>query len=374
MTDTAASEAGLPLASRIRAARDLRGLTQAEVTTRMPTPISAAALSQIEAAKVTPSKQTLRELAEALDVPVGYFFAQWPGVLPEERPPISYFRDLRSTPARERRRALAMALLLNDLVSAIEHYVRLPQLRIPDLPIPMEAKTGDVDEVADQVRSQWSLGIEPIPHVVREIERHGIPVARLSIGHRQVDAFSVAFDRRPIVLLTDDKSNYVRSRFDAAHELGHLIMHRSRLEPDRTLEPQAHQFASSFLIPKQAALEELPRRLDGQGWSLLAQLKRRWGLSMAALLRRARDLRILSEGDYRNAMKLMSAKGWRTTEPGDREMGVPESPLLLERALRTIEIEEGLTAEELAELANLPATDTLELVKATHDNRPIIEL
>jgi hypothetical protein len=73
-------------------------------------------------------------------------------------------------------------------------------------------------------------------------------------------------------------------------------------------------------------------------------------------------------------MKLMSAKGWRATEPGDREMGVPESPLLLERALKAIEIEEGLTAEELVELANLPATDTLELVKATHDNRPVIEL
>lgn len=340
----------------------------------MPTPITAAALSQIEAGKVTPSKQTLRELAEALEVPVGYFFAQWRGALPEEQPPVSYFRDLRSTPARERRRALAFALLLNDLVSAIEHHVRLPQLRVPSLPIEMNAKEVEIEAVADEVRTQWDLGLQPVQHVIREVERHGIPVARLSIGHRQVDAFSVAFDRRPVVILTDDKSNYVRSRFDAAHELGHLVMHRSRGEPDRTLETQAHKFASSFLFPRTAALDELPRRLDGQGWSLLAQLKRRWGMSMGALLRRARDLRVLSEGDCRNAMKLMSARGWRTQEPGDREMGIPESPLLLDRALKTIEIEEGLTAEELIERANLPLGDTLDLVKATHDNRPIIEL
>jgi Zn-dependent peptidase ImmA (M78 family)/DNA-binding XRE family transcriptional regulator len=366
--------AGLPLASRIRAARDLRGLTQGDVAGRMANKITPAALSQIEAGKVRPSNQTIEDLAYALEVPVGYFFAQWPGGLPEDEQPMTFFRDLRATPARERRRALALALLLNDLVAIIEHHVRLPRLQLQAVPVGPEVEREDIEVVADDLRQQWDLADEPLTHVVREIERHGIPVARLSIGHRQVDAFSVAFERRPIVLLTEEKSNYVRSRFDAAHELGHIVMHASRREPDRHLEPQAHAFASSFLFPQAAALRELPKRLDGEGWSALAQLKRRWGLSMSALIRRARDLRRLSEPDYRNAMKLMSARGWRVHEPGDRELGPPESPLLLERALKIIEVEEGLTVEELVQSANLPLTDTLDLVKATHDKRPIVEL
>jgi Zn-dependent peptidase ImmA (M78 family)/DNA-binding XRE family transcriptional regulator len=366
--------AGLPLASRIRVARDLRGLTQGEVTGRMVNRITPAALSQIEAGKVRPTTQTLRDLASALEVPVGYFFAQWPGGLPEDEHPTTFFRDLRATPARERRRALALALLLNDLVAAIEHHVRLPRLQLPTVAVSTDAQRDEIEEVANDLRHRWELGDEPVPHVVREIERHGIPVARLSMGHRQVDAFSVAFERRPIVLLTEEKSNYVRSRFDAAHELGHIVMHASHREPDRNLETQAHTFASSFLLPRAAALRELPLRLDGEAWSAIAQLKRRWGLSMAAIIRRARDLHRLSEHEYRNAMKLMSARGWRTNEPGDRELGPPESPLLLERSLKIIEVEEGLTVEEIVQSAYLPLTDTLDLVKATHDKRPVIEL
>jgi Zn-dependent peptidase ImmA (M78 family) len=374
VTDAEPVPAGLPLARRIRAARDLRGLTQGEVVARMANRVTAAALSQIEAGKVRPSNQTFQDLAEALDVPNGFFFVQWPGGLPEDEHPMAFFRDLRSTPARERRRALALALLLNDLVAAIEHHVRLPRLQLQPAPVAVDASRDEIEDVADDLRQRWELGEEPLTHVVREIERHGIPVARLSMGHRQVDAFSVAFEHRPIVLLTEEKSSYVRSRFDAAHELGHLVMHASRRESDRGLEPQAHAFASSFLFPRSAAKRELPERLDSEGWSILAQLKRRWGLSMSALIRRARDLRLLSEGDYRNAMKLMSARGWRTVEPGDRELGPPEAPLLLERSLRIIEVEEGLTVEELVESANLPLSETLDLVRATHDRRPVIEL
>jgi Zn-dependent peptidase ImmA (M78 family)/DNA-binding XRE family transcriptional regulator len=373
VTAAEAVSPGLPLASRIRTARDLRGLTQGEVAARMANRVTSAALSQIEGGKVRPASQTLEDLASALDVPVGFFFAQWPGGLPEDEDPMSFFRDLRSTPARERRRALALALLLNDLVVAIEHHVRLPRLQLLSAPVALDASQAEIENAAEGLRKRWGLDEEPLTHVVREIERHGIPVARLSIGHRQVDAFSVAFERRPIVLLTEDKSNYVRSRFDAAHELGHIVMHADRREHDRRLESQAHAFASSFLFPRAAAYRELPKRLDGEGWPVLAQLKRRWGLSMSALIRRGRDLRILSEADYRNAMKLMSARGWRTVEPGDRELGPPESPLLLERSLKIIEVEEDLTVEELVQSANLPLADTLDLVKATNDKRPVIE-
>jgi hypothetical protein len=73
-------------------------------------------------------------------------------------------------------------------------------------------------------------------------------------------------------------------------------------------------------------------------------------------------------------MKYMSAKGWRTAEPGDREMGAPEQPLLLERALKRVEIETGQTLDDLVRIADLAAKDIVPLVKASLDQRPIIEL
>ncbi|MCB9379410.1 MAG: ImmA/IrrE family metallo-endopeptidase [Acidimicrobiaceae bacterium] len=372
--DTPPESRGLPLASRIATARALRGFTQGETTMRMREPITVAALSQIEAGKVRPTRGTLEHLADALEVPVDYFYTQWPAGH-GDAPPAIYFRDLRATPARERRRAAAIALLLNDLVTAIEHYVRLPKLDLPELPAGSSATREHIDAMASELRHRWELGTGPIMHIVREIERKGIPVARLSLGHEKIDAFSVPFEQRPLLLLTNDKqNNYVRSRSDAAHELGHLVMHRGRGEQDRTIEQQAHSFAASFLYPKDAAIEELPRRLDGKGWVELAELKRRWGVSMASLVRRMRDLRLSTEDEYRNAMKFMSVRGWRTTEPGDRELGPPEAPLLLERCLRTIEVHNGITAQDLVERAHLPVADIMPLVEATHDKRPVIEL
>src|SRR6476646_6900902 len=108
----------------------------------------------------------------------------------------------------------------------------------------------------------------------RRSELHGRPpfcaARRATAAGRSpggsVDAFSVRFTRRPLILLTDDKSNYVRSRFDAAHELGHLVMHAKADPNDRSIERQAHDFAASFLLPAEVALGELPRRVDSSGW------------------------------------------------------------------------------------------------------------
>ncbi len=371
MTASRATAAGaLPIAhpERIRTARDLRGLTQRETVERMPTPVTPAALSQIEAGKVRPSDRTVQDLALALEVPPGFFAAR------RATSAVPFFRDLRATPVRERRRAAAYALLLHDVVSVIEEHVRLPAVRVPSYPLEASAPRSEIESIAEAVRGEWDLGHDPIPHVVREIERHGVPVARLTLNQRAVDAFAVWFAHRPLVLLSADKSSYVRSRFDAAHELGHLVMHR-RLEPgDKVLERQAHEFASCLLLPRDVAQESLPRRLDPQGWMALASIKQAWGISMAAILMRAKMLGLISPEAHRNAMKYMSMRGWRVLEPGDRELGLPESPLLLERALSRVAMETGLSAAELAVSAELPVEDILELVAAVVDGRPSVEV
>lgn len=361
-----------PQPDRFRAARDLRRLTQQQVINRMRPRITAAALSQIEAGKTRPSVETMNELARVLNVPAGFFSLPWPGTA--GRPPATYFRDLRATSLRERRRAIAVAVLLNDLLTTIEGQVRLPEVSVPTYPIQGRAAPEEIEAAADSVRRQWNLNLDPVPHVVRQLERHGVPVARLAMGHHFVDGFSVRFNLRPIVLLAEDKGNYVRSRFDASHELGHLVMHVDAEPGDRVVETQAQDFASCFLLPREAARQELPTKLDASGWARLAQLKRHWGMSMASLLYRARSVGTINYERYRNAMKYMSAKGWRTTEPGDREMGQPEAPLLLERALRRVELEANCTIVELLRSAGLPADDTIQIIAAAVDRRPTIEL
>lgn len=363
--------AALAIPSRIRLARELRGLTQRQVVAKMDHCISSPALSQIESGKLRPSDSVISKLAVTLTVPPAFFTAQWPS----NANTTTYFRDLRSTSVRERRRAGAQALILGNFIAALEQHVRLPEDAVPRLPVAQDADRAEIEQTAALVRQAWSLGSGPIPHVVRELERRGTAVARLALGNVTVDAFSTRAGPRPLVFLTDDKrDNYVRSRFDASHELGHLVMHETMEPGTKDVERQAQDFASSFLLPEDCAREELPSRLDAAGWSQLAEVKRTWGISMAALLFRAQSLRLISPDTYQSAMRYMSSKGWRTQEPGDREMGSPEAPLLLERSIRRAEIEAGVSVESLVHAAHLPLEDILTLLETSVDERPMIEL
>jgi Zn-dependent peptidase ImmA (M78 family) len=62
----------------------------------------------------------------------------------------------------------------------------------------------------------------------------------------KVDAFSTWVGARPAMVLSSDKADAARSRFDATDELGHLVMHHD-VEPGRHIvEQQAHRFAAAF--------------------------------------------------------------------------------------------------------------------------------
>ncbi|MCB0976026.1 MAG: ImmA/IrrE family metallo-endopeptidase [Acidimicrobiales bacterium] len=364
---------GPVIPDRIRSARQLRGLTQREVVDSMPERhrVTPAALSQLESGATSPSPGTVRGLAVALDVPEAFFRARWrDDDLLEGRAP-TFFRHLRSTAKRDRMQAEAVAGLVFDLVGLLKADVRLPEVDVPNADVGMDADADEVIEAALLVRHAWGLDDRPVDNVVRLIERHGVPVVRLHLGKAKIDAFSVSSHERPVVVLTDDKWAYARSRFDAAHELGHLVMHRDHQPGSMLLEKQAHIFASELLMPTEVAAEVLPTRMDNSGWRQLASLKQEWGMSMAALLMKCRAVGKISPSAYVNAMKAMSARGWRQTEPGDRELGPPERPVLLKRAVRRAAEELDLEPDEYLRLSGLPVDDCRELL--VHQ-RPAVDL
>jgi Zn-dependent peptidase ImmA (M78 family) len=228
-----------------------------------------------------------------------------------------------------------------------------------------------IEDAAEEVRSQWGLDPGPIDHVIRELERHGAVVVRASTFKREVDAFSVNFPGRPIVVLGLDKAVTARSRFDAAHELGHLVLHSDEHAGSPEAEKQAHQFAAAFLMPRSDIADRLP---EGADWRELMQLKVEWRVSIASLLMRARTLDIMSKSRYVSAMKAMSARGWRREEPGDERLGVLEQPVLLGRAVRRLEKDAELSVEDLCIEAALPLDQIEWLLDVASDPRPTVDL
>lgn len=195
------------------------------------------------------------------------------------------------------------------------------------------------------------MGDGPAGHLVRLLENHGILVVFSPAQAASVDAYSFTSALRPVVVLNPIKRDYYRQRFDVAHELGHLVMHGDAEPGGRTVEDQAHRFASELLMPAAEIRDLLPSTMGAHAWRTLAQLKERWGVSMQALLFRARQLGRLSDVSYRNAMTTISSRGWRRDEPG--LIRTIEQPSLLPRSVELL-VQEGIDEQLLVEQCRVP--------------------
>lgn len=328
-------------------------ITRAELARQAE--VSAAAISQYESGSMRPRPVTLAQLALVLNVPLE-FLTESRVATPLPTVDTSFFRSLRRTSQRDRERAAAYAGLLAQLVAEVERRVTLPAFEpMPDLALDPADDPEAGEDAAAEVRMRWNLGDGPIPHVVRLIERHGVIVARLPLSSSDVDAFSWANGPRPLVLLGDEKRNFERSRFDACHELAHILLHAADPEPAHPgMERQAHRFAGALIMPPDALRDEWPSgRWD---WNQLVRTKERWGISVNAQLIRGRDLGLLTPSSYVSKMKYVSRMGWRRQEPGPQRP--PEKPDLLNQAIGLLE-ENGVTLDAIAEEGNLLAAEAL---------------
>lgn len=344
-------------AARLTLARQAAGLSKkdlAEVIDRTP-----AAVTQYEAGLSRPSAAVLDACAEQLGVPVGFFATGRP------RLPLdvgdAHFRSLRSARAAERLRALTTVELVWELTEQLGRQVRLPAVDFPPL-----TNVIDPRAAARELRGIWALPSGPVPHVVRLLESRGVVVAFLDFSESgRVDAFSTSAGSRPIVVLTAYKGSALRTRFTAAHELAHLLLHADVIPGDIAHERQADAFAAEFLMPADEIAGELPTRVD---LPALLRLQQRWGVSIAALLYRCRELGTLSEASYKRAMMRISRLGWRTNEPGG---DVPlEHPALLGRAF-DLAASRGVTVAALADALQLPPTRVRALLGVA-DHRPVL--
>lgn len=368
MSDESRSAAAHFAPDRLRQARQLKAYSRAKLANEAG--ISAAAVGQYESGAIRPKPATLAQLALSLGVPATFLTQprNEPRVLPDADQ--AFFRSLRSTSKRERERAAAYAGLLVQLVNEIERHVDLPAF---DRPSDLERDPSEPPEVAEsaagRVREVWGLGETPIRNVVRLMEQHGIVVARSKFGEgKRVDAFSWTQGDRPLAILGSMKDAYERSRFDAAHELGHVLMHAADPAPaEMAMERQAHRFAGALLIPPHMLRDEWPPgRLS---WPRLLELKERWGVSLAALLYRAKDTELLAPQAYQNAVKYLSRTWGRRAEPGPAYH--PERPRLLGKALDVL-AQNGMSLDELAERARLVSADTLTDALELGTSRPTV--
>ena len=329
---------------RLTMVRQLAGLRKSRLADLIG--MSPASVTGWESGAKQPNRATVAKLALALRVEPQFFAGGGPPHV--EKP---HFRSLRSTPQVAQDEAGAYGQFVAEITGLLEKVVELPETLLPDFPVAPDEADASPEEVAREAREFFGVTPGPIRHVVRLAERAGVVVVFSEPGISAIDAYSLHTGTRPIIVLNPVKDDYYRQRFDVAHEIGHLIMHHDAEPGGKVAEEQANRFAAEFLMPAEEIGPHLPTTTAGRGWTKLAELKEHWGVSLAALLYRARTLGVMGDVTYRNAMIRMSQNGWRRAEPG--RISSLEAPSMLARAREVIN-EAGIDDQQFLSGAGLP--------------------
>ncbi|WP_199544571.1 helix-turn-helix domain-containing protein [Paraburkholderia kururiensis] len=315
---------------RLTLARRRRGLTKIRLAQLLG--VEVRSITAYENDEFRPDHERLLQLADRLHFPVQFFFGD---DLHEVSPDVVSFRSMSKMTAGQRDAALgagAIALMFSEWIDA---RFNLPRAALPDL-----SQEASPEAAAQTLRQMWEMGELPVKNMVHLLESRGVRMFSLSVDTEQLDAFSMWHVDTPFVFLNTRKS-CEHSRFDAAHELGHLVLHRHAGAKGQEAEREANAFASAFLMPRGSVLANAPHMATVEQ---LVRHKRYWTVSVAALAYRLHDVGLVTDWHYRTLCIELARRGYRKREPDEAPRETSQVLAKIFAALR----EEGITKADIA--------------------------
>jgi Zn-dependent peptidase ImmA (M78 family)/DNA-binding XRE family transcriptional regulator len=306
--------------------------------------VTAHTVSRWESGQKAPVEGSISAIAEELRFPVEFFEG---ANLAIPNPEMVSFRSQTSMTAEVRNAALAAGSIGFLLYDHIEDQFNLSDVDVPDLHL------SEPEIAAVTLRRLWGLGNEPISNIIHLLESKGVRVLSLAENSKSVNAFSLWRDEKPFVFLNTMKTAE-NSRFDAAHELGHLVLHQDGHTRGREAEEQANSFASEFLMPRE---DMLSRRIVFYDLSQMISLKKRWKVSLAALNYRLHKINLVGDWRYRDFC-IQIASRYKTNEPEGIER---ERSVVWQRVMQSLWAD-GITQVDIAKTLHLPVSEVETLI------------
>lgn len=319
---------------RLKIARRFNKLTLAELAEKVN--VSKQMLSKYEKDISQPSAEVIIQLEHSLGFPRKFFYEK---STYSNSVGNTYFRALSKATKKDIEAQKLRIEFLEPIFKLIDAYIDLPKPNIPAI-----QNDIDIEEAAQYLRLKWNLGNGPIKNIVELLEVNGLIVSTSKMNIEEIDAYTqtrkINNQNVYFIILGNDKGSYFRRQFDGAHELGHIMLHESNLdistltnEQEKQIEMEANQFASAFLLPKDSFGRDasiMPTNLKHYLF-----LKKKWHVSVGAMIRRAYSLNIITSAQYTTLQRKMAKAGWRKMEPYD-ELLSPTKPVLLSEATKLL--------------------------------------
>jgi Zn-dependent peptidase ImmA (M78 family)/transcriptional regulator with XRE-family HTH domain len=298
---------------RLAAARKMAGLSLQALADKLDGAVGRQALHKYEQNAALPNSKVLIALSKALNVPVDFFFAE-----PKVSVVLEHV-DYRKKSSMSKTQQVAVELQCTE---ALNRYLTLElamqdQKAVEDFVFGKPVCTPeDADEAAQQLRRDWDLGDDPIPNVVAMLEDKGYKVLELETD-ADFDGLKAHAGVARVIGMNKNIEDACRKRFTALHELAHHILLFPPDMPEREQERLCHCFAGAVLYPKEQALEAMHRERFHFYLPELVLLKEYWGISIAAIFARAKNLGIISEHVHTKLMIGYNTRKYRDGEPGN---------------------------------------------------------
>lgn len=326
--------------------------------------IKASTLSDYKNGNITPSLEQLEKIAVALEFPVDYFLR--PSLPGSALKGPRLFRASTSITQRAADQAETRLSWAAQALAYADRYLHTPQPTFlqaySHLVEPLSLDNDQIELIALSVREKLGFGRGPVTHLVRAMEKAGMVVLRYeSLSHIKMDGLSQHTESgRPLcAIITSENMSLARENFSLAHELGHIVLHAqipehryNELADGKLLEDQANLFASAFLLPSESFIPEVVAPSLGQ----FVHLKKKWRTSIAAMIRRCRQLNRITNQEYSSLQVRLSQRRWRSKEPLD-DLLEPERPILLQQVFRALSSRDGIKGSRIAQDLSLSSRD-----------------
>lgn len=359
-------------------ARELKGVTKKELAESLrKTP---ATISRIESGDLRPDIETFFSLSRVLNVEPQFLSRDENDFLAFDISRI-HFRGQRKASATQKKMLIRQGEAVSDVFNFFKKRgISFPSDNISDLSTPAQTQY-DIEELSIELRKRLNLGFGPISNLTNSLECNGYTIIKLENGHGfSIDAFSSMSGKTPTIVLCPHESSS-RALFSIAHEIGHLLLHEYT-DGSMQQEKEANYFASSFLMPWKSFKDECPKRWN---YTAFSELKKRWKLSIGAMLYRAKQLNIFSDSTYIRAIKQMKYSGTSIHEPNEPDtekvsLFSEAISLLIDNNIKINEIEEQTGHKRKNIIDILIAQDVdQELVSRfipgnTQERKPLVQM
>lgn len=281
------------VAKRIKSARVMAGLSLRELSLKMERSVSYNAIAKYEKAEMMPDSKVIIALSKALQVTPDFFFRPYSIEIKGIE-----FRKKRNLPAKK------MDGLKEEITGLLARYLEIEHLlqirtsfdnRINNLII---SDGESVERAVEMLISKWNIGINAIPNVIEMLENKEIKVIEVDAPSAFDGLSGWANEDIPVIVINKN-FDIERKRFTALHELGHTILQFDARLSEKEKEKLCHRFAGALLMPRETFISEVGKTRTMISLHELIRLKESYGISIQAIMARARDLGVINQYTYK---------------------------------------------------------------------------